>query len=147
MTFYKPMLAKIAPKQFSSKDWLFEIKWDGYRAIAYVKDNFSLRSRNGHDLQRNFPELKELKKLAKNVVLDGEIIIMKNGKQDFLAMQKRGGSLSAKEIESKRKTNPAMYVVFDILEKDGKSLLKLALIERKEILKKAVKEGSHVVIS
>ena len=75
---YKPMLAKEASEAFSNKDWIFEIKWDGFRALAYVNEKVSLRSRNNKELIDNFPELQELKKLTRNVVLDGEIIIIKN---------------------------------------------------------------------
>ena len=76
---YKPMLAKLAPQPFSSSAWIFEIKWDGFRAIAYVNETLSLRSRNGKELKHVFPELEELKHLAVNVVLDGEIVLMKDG--------------------------------------------------------------------
>ncbi len=57
---YKPMLAKVAPDAFSDKDWIFEVKWDGFRAIAYVEEPYSLKSRNGKELKNNFPELEEL---------------------------------------------------------------------------------------
>lgn len=144
---YKPMLAKEAEKPFSSKDWIFEIKWDGYRAIAYVNDEVSLRSRNGKELIDNFPELSELKQLASNVVLDGEIVVVKNGKADFQALQERGKAVKESEIQAGTLRQPAQYVVFDVLEKDGKSLVNLPLLERKKILKASVKEGEHVVLS
>jgi ATP-dependent DNA ligase len=112
---YKPMLAKEASRPFSSKDWVFEIKWDGFRAIAYVNDEVSLRSRNNKELIDNFPELQELKKLTKNVVLDGEIVVIKNGKADFQALQERGKAVKAAEIQSQSRRLPAQYIVFDIL--------------------------------
>jgi bifunctional non-homologous end joining protein LigD len=83
MRFYKPMLAKSIPKPFSGKDWIFEIKWDGFRAIAYVDNNFTLQSRNSKEFKYAFPELEELRQLSKNVVVDGEIVTVKNGKVDF----------------------------------------------------------------
>jgi bifunctional non-homologous end joining protein LigD len=148
MNFYKPMLAKSISKPFSGKDWIFEAKWDGFRAIAYVKDNlFSLQSRNGNELKRNFPEIEEITHLAKNVVVDGEIVVMKKGKVDFHALQERGHLISSKIIERLQSQSPATYVVFDILEKDGKPLVDWSLIERKTILKELVKEGSHVIIN
>ena len=116
---YKPMLAKEATKPFSSKDWIFEIKWDGFRAIAYVNDQVSLRSRNNKELIDNFPELRELKDLTRNAVLDGEIVIIKNGKADFQALQEREKAVRASEIQSQTMKLPAQYIVFDILEKDG----------------------------
>jgi bifunctional non-homologous end joining protein LigD len=87
--FYKPMLAKAISKPFSGKDWIFETKWDGFRAIAYVKDNlFTVQSRNGNEFKRNFPEIQELNMLAKNVVVDGEIVVMNNGKVDFHSLSR-----------------------------------------------------------
>jgi DNA ligase D-like protein (predicted ligase)/DNA ligase D-like protein (predicted 3'-phosphoesterase) len=144
---YKPMLARLAQQPFSGKDWLFEIKWDGFRAVAYVNDVLSLRSRNGKELKYNFPELEELRQLARNVVLDGEIVVMKEGKPDFQALLERGQATSPLEIELQAKRSPVVYVVFDILEKDARSLVNLTLTERKEILKKSVKERKHVLLS
>src|SRR3972149_4617187 len=144
---YKPMLAKEAPNAFSDKDWIFEIKWDGFRALAYVNGKVSLRSRNNKELIDNFPELKELKQLTRNVVLDGEIIIIKNGKADFQALQERGKAVKARDIQTERIASPAEYIVFDILEKDGNPLTNLSLIERKKILQNSLREGEHVTIS
>jgi DNA ligase D-like protein (predicted ligase)/DNA ligase D-like protein (predicted 3'-phosphoesterase) len=143
---YKPMLAREADKPFTDKDWIFEVKWDGFRALAYVNEDLSLRSRNGKELRYNFPELEELKQQAHNVVLDGEIVILNEGKVNFQAMLERGRAVSPAEIEFRIKRAPAVYVVFDILEKDGKPLLDLPLTERKKILKTAVQEGEHVLI-
>ena len=147
MRFYKPMLAKSVSKPFSGVDWLFETKWDGFRAIAYVDDVFTVQSRNAKELKHFFPELEELKQLAKNVVVDGEIVVIKKGKVDFHALQERGHLTSARDIEHLRIKSPATYVVFDILEKDGQSLVDLPLMERKSILKESLKEGSRVVIN
>jgi len=144
---YKPMLAKVAPKPFSDKDWVFEVKWDGFRAMAYVNKELSLKSRNQKELKYNFPELEELTKLTRNVVLDGEIVVMKEGKTDFQALLERGKTASPTEIELQNLRSPAVYVVFDILEKDGKSLINLPLTERKKILRSSVQEGKHVLLS
>ena len=144
---YKPMLARVAPQPFSSDAWLFEIKWDGFRAIAYVNEEFSLRSRNNKELKHVFPELKELKQLASNVVLDGEIVVVKDDKNDFQALLERSQATSPIEIELQEKRSPIVYVVFDILEKDGSTLVDLPLTERKRILKASVKEGKHVLMS
>jgi DNA ligase D-like protein (predicted ligase)/DNA ligase D-like protein (predicted 3'-phosphoesterase) len=145
--FYKPMLAKPADEPFNSKDWIFEIKWDGIRAICYIDDGISVKSRNDKDLRDNFPELEELKDLTRNTVLDGEIVVMKEGKADFQVLLERSRSTSVRDIEYAVRKSPATYVVFDILEKNGKSLLDLPLMERKRILKETLKEGKHVVIS
>jgi bifunctional non-homologous end joining protein LigD len=144
---YKPMLARLAHQPFSSEAWIFEIKWDGFRAIAYVNQELSLRSRNGKELKYNFPELEELRQLTGNVVLDGEIVVMKEGKPDFQALLERGQAVSPVEIEVQAKRSPVVYVVFDILEKDGVSLVDLPLTERKKILANSVGEGKHVLLS
>lgn len=144
---YQPMLAKEVEKPFSSKDWIFEIKWDGFRAIAYVNDEVSLISRNDIDLVRNFPELRELKQLTHNVVLDGEIVVIRDGKSSFQAVQERGKAVKERDIETERVKSPAEYVVFDILEKNGKSLTNLPLMERKRILQDSVEEGEFVTLS
>ena len=61
---YRPMLAKVAEEAFTDKDWIFEVKWDGFRAITYVEEPFSIKSRNDKELTQNFPELQEIQKLA-----------------------------------------------------------------------------------
>lgn len=141
---YKPMLAKVADKPFTDKNWVFEPKWDGFRALAYIGEALSIRSRNQKELLYSFPELEELSKQAKNVVLDGEIVVLDQGKVNFQAMLER--SRIAATLGFRTSRTPAVYVVFDILEKDGKPLLDLPLMERKEILKAAVKEGEHVLL-
>ena len=147
MKKYKPMLAKTAVAPFSSKDWIFEVKWDGIRAISYINDEFSIRSRNQKELKTLFPELHELKQLTRNVVLDGEIIVMTEGKVDFQTVLRRIQANSSRDIENLRLKHPALYILFDILEKEGKSLTKKPLIYRKQILKESVKEGNNVIIS
>jgi bifunctional non-homologous end joining protein LigD len=144
---YKPMLAKVAPKPFTDKDWVFEIKWDGFRAIAYVEKEFSLKSRNQKELKQNFPELEQLKQLCNNLVIDGEIIIMREGKPDFQSLLERSQAVSPGEIKRQGTRSPAIYVVFDVLEKDEKPLTNLPLIERKRILRESLKEGSNVILN
>lgn len=144
---YKPMLAQPADRPFSSEDWIFEVKWDGIRAISYINGDLSIRSRNDKELKFNFPELEELRGLTKNSILDGEIVVMKEGKADFQALAQRSRATSTQEIKYMSGQSPATYVVFDILEKDGQFLVNLPLIERKKLLKKYVHEGQHVVLS
>jgi DNA ligase D-like protein (predicted ligase)/DNA ligase D-like protein (predicted 3'-phosphoesterase) len=144
---YKPMLAQSAVGPFNSEDWIFEVKWDGIRAISYVNDELSIRSRNDKELKYNFPELEELKALAKNVVLDGEIVVIHDGIVDFQAVIERSKLTSTRDIEFMARENPVTYVVFDLLEKDGQSLINVPLIERKRVLSETLKEGKQVVLS
>jgi bifunctional non-homologous end joining protein LigD len=144
---YKPMLAKVADKPFTDKNWIFEIKWDGFRAISYIDKELSVKSRNEKELKYSFPELAELTHLARNLVVDGEIVVMRRGKPDFQDLLERGQTVSPQEIEKLSGETPATYIVFDVLEKDGKPLTKLPLTERKKILKDSLTEGKNVLIS
>jgi DNA ligase D-like protein (predicted ligase)/DNA ligase D-like protein (predicted 3'-phosphoesterase) len=146
MRQYKPMLAKPASKAFSSGDWIFEIKWDGIRAISYVGEQLSIRSRNNVELVERFPEFMELKDLANNTVLDGEIVVIK-GRTDFQTLLERSRASFIEDIEFMAKKYPATYIVFDILEKDGNPIIGLPLIERKRILRSSVKESRSIVLS
>ncbi|VVB55685.1 DNA ligase [uncultured archaeon] len=147
MKQYKPMFARLAEAPFSSDDWIFEVKWDGIRAISYITDELSLKSRNQKELTDIFPELSELKALAGNSVLDGEIIIMKDGKSDIQTLIQRMQDTNPREIMFMAGKFPATYIIFDILEKDGKELSDTPLMERKRILKNSVKEGNFIVLS
>jgi len=147
MKRYKPMLAREAKEPFMSPEWIFEPKWDGIRAIAYVGEELSLRSRNDKELIDRFPELDELKELAEDVVLDGEIIVMREGSVDFQAVLRRMQQSDEREIARQSARAPASYVVFDILEKDGETLTDLPLTERKRILKESLQEGGRVTHS
>jgi bifunctional non-homologous end joining protein LigD len=146
MTKYKPMLARPTGKPFTSGDWIFEVKWDGIRAISYIGETVSIRSRNNVELIDMFPEFLELKDLAPSTVLDGEIVIIK-GKSDFQTLLERIRARSPADIEFMAQSHPATYVVFDILERDGKPLIDMPLIERKQLLKNYVKESQSVVLS
>ncbi len=143
---YQPMLSRTANGPFNGDAWYFEIKWDGVRAIAYVGEDLSLRSRNDRELTGQFPELAELLNLAPHTVLDGEIVVMRGGKPDIQALLPRlqAGTGRSPPVEVK---NPVTYIVFDILERDKKMLLDLPFSERRKILEKSVKEGPHVILS
>jgi DNA ligase D-like protein (predicted ligase)/DNA ligase D-like protein (predicted 3'-phosphoesterase) len=145
--YYKPMLARSAEAPFNSKDWIFEVKWDGIRAISYINDEVAIRSRNQKELKDNFPELSELKGLARNVVLDGEIAVVKDGKSDFQTLIERSRATRTSDIAYMAQQFPVSYVIFDILEKDRKTLVDLPLTERKRILQETLREGKRVVIS
>ena len=122
---HTPMLATLVDEAFDDDDWLFEIKWDGYRAICTVRENgkISLVSRNGLDFLKQFPELEELSGAWKTlpIVIDGEIVSLdERGRSSFQRLQ---GSFnrrrpSARSPEAKK--YPLTYVAFDVLYADGK---------------------------
>ena len=147
MTRYTPMLARVRETPFSDSNWLFEVKWDGIRAIAYVTDSLSIKSRTGRELKSQFPELEELVSLTDNVVLDGEIIVFIRGRPNFEAAITRNQTSELSKIIKLSYETPATYIVFDILEKNGKSLLDHPLEERKKILASSLSEGKHVLVS
>lgn len=128
ITHFKPMLATLIEKPFDSNEWVFEIKWDGYRAVAEIqKDNVMLYSRNDLNFNSQFPEIAEsLKKIHISTILDGEIVVLdKQGRSEFQLLQQY----------LKYKEGMLVYYVFDILYLEGYELIKLPLITRKELLK------------
>lgn len=124
----KPMLAVPSSKPFDRKGWIFEIKWDGYRAITYVNDKTArLFSRNYQSLNKTFPEIVRELDFDADVILDGEIVILDNkGRSRFQLIQ---------NYQRTKKGN-LYYYVFDMLYLNGHDLRQLPLIVRKEILKK-----------
>ncbi|MEO5650597.1 MAG: non-homologous end-joining DNA ligase, partial [Ginsengibacter sp.] len=131
------MLAKETEKVFDDKDWLFEIKWDGYRAITEKKENtISLYSRNGISFQQSYPIIvDQLKHIKANAVLDGEIVVLNDkGQPDFQLLQHY----------SENPDHPIQYQVFDLLQLNGHDTSGLQLIERKELLKKLLPENEVI---
>lgn len=145
----KPMLCQTGTKSvLAKKNFLFEPKLDGTRAIAHAsKTSVRLINRRGKNIAYRYPEIaEELKKLpAKKCVLDGEIIVYDaQGNPDFSLLQRREQVERKALIEIRSKQFPATYVVFDILEYEGKSLLGEPLHKRKAWLNRALNELSHV---
>jgi ATP-dependent DNA ligase len=108
-SFISQCLLSLFLSLFLARIGIFEIKWDGFRAIAYVDGFFTVQSRNAKELKYFFPELDELKELANNVVFDREIVIMKKGKVDFHSLQERGHLIYRKDIERVQRQSPATY--------------------------------------
>ncbi|UPK70647.1 DNA ligase D [Chitinophaga filiformis] len=137
---FTPMMATLVDKPFSREGWLFETKWDGYRAIADVrKGKVELYSRNHLSFNKDYSKIvSALEDLSHDVVLDGEVVILKkDGTSDFQSLQNYKNDASGNLV----------YVVFDMLQLDGQDLKALPLIQRKELLKDVVKQlGSKTVI-
>jgi bifunctional non-homologous end joining protein LigD len=125
------MLAKEIDKPFDDKDWLFEIKWDGYRAIAEKnKKIILLYSRNGLSFLSTYPIVADQISIIKeDVVIDGEIVVLNSdGNPDFQLLQHY----------SENQDKPIQYHVFDLLELNGHDTTQLPLTDRKELLKKII---------
>jgi bifunctional non-homologous end joining protein LigD len=127
LDFIEPMLPTLVRYPFSNPDWLFEPKWDGYRALCYVEDGVAtFISRRGNDLTPQFPALQSIPKSikAKTAILDGEIVALNaEGWPEFDALR------------SKKSTSAIVYFAFDLLLLNGKNLMDQTLIARKVSLK------------
>ncbi|NNG19210.1 ATP-dependent DNA ligase [Naumannella sp. ID2617S] len=135
----EPMLATAAETgELAHDEWEFEVKWDGYRAIATVADgSASFRSRRGLDFTRTYPELAELGQLLANhaVVLDGEIVaIDPQGRSSFELLQTHGSGGSK-----------AHFMAFDLLHLDGRSLVREPYTERRLALEELLGDGGRQV--
>lgn len=134
-----PMLAKSAstiprPEQ----EWSFELKWDGVRALAYVKPGrLRLESRNQREITDSYPELRGLLRNLgmREVVLDGEIVAFgEDGRPSFERLQRRMHVTSPAAVRRLQGSVPVVYAIFDLLYLDGHSLLELGYSERRERL-------------
>lgn len=142
--YIRPMLAKRAPKPFDSSDYLFEVKWDGFRCIVF-RDGAGVRlqSRNLKDLTHLFPELSSsFQQVDHPVVVDGEIIVFESGKPDFQALQRRGRAQRPGGQLTKK--YPARYAAFDLLYLGADSLMDLPLTKRRQALTESLPEDEHL---
>jgi bifunctional non-homologous end joining protein LigD len=132
------MLATLAEHPFSDPSWLFEIKWDGARAIARIENGtLTLRSRTGVDITQRYPELTSLPQsfAARQAILDGEIVSLDaHGRSDFERLQERMHVRAPSENLLSR--IPVVYFTFDLLYCDGYDLREAPLLERKQLLQR-----------
>lgn len=144
----QPMLA-VNAEPFDSADYLYEVKWDGYRGLVYLDGETVIRSRNLIDLTEKFPELAglHLKVNRQPAILDGEIVVFENGKPSFTRLQSRGRMAKAGRIEKAANDRPAVFIAFDVLYTEGRPVIKLPQLERKEILKDMILQGSELILS
>ena len=134
--FIVPMLCKSVEKPFDGDEWAFEIKWDGYRAIADLRDEPQLYSRNGLDFSQKFKKVfNQLKLQDFPMVIDGELVAYdSSGKPNFQLLQQIGDKPNLTVV----------FQVFDLLWLNGHSTEKLSYLQRKELLKDALKESDYV---
>ena len=137
-TTIHPMLAESIEKPFDDPDWLFEIKWDGYRAIAFIENGkVRLVSRNQNELTARYPELKDLPEFikAKTAILDGEVVALDvDGRASFSLMQQRTGFRPGGKRAAEKADVPVLYYAFDVLYLDGYDWRRGHLAERKKKL-------------
>jgi len=128
-------------------DWAFEMKWDGIRALATVRDGtVTLRSRNDNDLTGQYPELQELgDRAGVDGVFDGEIVALDDrGRPSFQLLQNRMGLTRRREVDTARESTPVRLFLFDVLEADGHELTRLAYDARRQALGTVVEPGGAI---
>ena len=142
-------LATATDAPFDDKDWLFEIKWDGFRALATVEADgtVKLTSRNAKDLLSKFPELDDVRCAFRSlpIIVDGEIVALDDeGRASFQRLQNR-----IESIRGPRRAagNDVTFVAFDVLFADGRDVREEPLEERKKILEGLIVDGHHVIYS
>lgn len=127
------MLA-VSGEAFDSDDHLFEVKWDGTRALAFIeRGRVRLMNRRRIDLTDRYPELSFLAKLPSGTILDGEIVVLKNGKPDFAALQSREQARPLR-VQSLSKSLAARYIAFDQLYRRYKPIMQQPLWQRRQTL-------------
>jgi bifunctional non-homologous end joining protein LigD len=143
--YLEPMKATLASKPFRDEDWLFEVKWDGYRVEAVVRDGtVRLYTRNGHDAEAYFPRLLSPPSWieADEAIVDGEVVALdEGGRPDFSLLQER--------ISAGRTGRPValLFQAFDLLHLDGRSLLDVPLEHRRRLLEGVVRPTARIQVA
>ena len=145
--FVAPMLARLSTAPPEDADWAFEIKWDGVRTIARLQDGrLQLLTRNRNDVSDAYPELQGLARALDqhSAILDGEIVALdRDGRPSFQALQKRMHVHDEAEAARLAERTPVTYVIFDLLWLDGRSLMDIGYLQRRQRLADLVATGKH----
>ncbi|MGB5090567.1 MAG: DNA ligase D [Nitrososphaeraceae archaeon] len=148
-----PMLAAPVDNAFNDNEWVFEIKWDGVRAILFKKNGkIKLQSRSGNDITEKYPEIvtsaRECLKGCKSTIIDGEIVVLdENGIPSFQAHQRRMNVESKKEILVLSSETPCTFYAFDVLYHEHKDLKKLSYLDRRSILSQILGPNDTIKLS
>lgn len=139
-----PMLAELGKGEPpASGDWVYEIKWDGVRAICFIESGkLRMLSRNGNAIDKQYPELSILphQVRARQAIIDGEIAALDpQGRPSFELLQRRINVVEASAIARLARSHPVVFFAFDLLYMDGRDLRGEPLIERKKLLKDILK--------
>lgn len=141
-----PMLIAIEDEAFDDKDYIYELKMDGVRCIAYIDTHkIEFRNKRHLNLSAKFPELKNCyKNVKKKCILDGELYIYKDGKVNFFEVQKRCLTSNTFKIHMMSKEMPATFTAFDILYLEDQEVMNQSLMKRKQLLKNLIKEDERI---
>ena len=147
----EPMTATLAERPPRGEEWLFEVKWDGVRAIAFVeRGEVRIQSRSGLRCERQYPELAVIPHhvAASQAVLDGEIAVLdEKGVARFHLIQPRIANSDPNTIAHLVRSTPVVYFVFDLLYLDGYDLRNVSLSKRRELLRQVATPGAVLRIS
>lgn len=145
-----PMLIGVESSPFDDDDWIYELKLDGERTLAYLdRDGTLLLNRRSVRLLAKFPELATLNNsICRRCILDGELIIVDdNGHPDFEEVKRRGLMTRTLAIERAAALRPAVFVAFDILYDTDREITHLPLMERKAILDDLVEDNAQISVA
>ena len=145
----KPMLIKNTREAFDSPDFIFELKLDGERCIAYLDNNGTeLRNKRNQKMLIKVPELSNiLKQIKSKCILDGELIVIEDGKPSFKEIQRRSLMTNTFKIELASSRLPASFIAFDILYVNDHLVNHYDLMQRKELLENTIIESERLAIS
>src|SRR5438270_13053591 len=150
-TAIEPMKATLADRPPRGEDWLFEIKWDGVRAVAFVdQEEVRLQSRTGHSCERQYPELAVIhhQLAARRAVLDGEIAVLDpKGVSQFHLIQPRIANTDPNSVAHLARSTPSVYFAFDLIYLDGYDLRNVALRDRRALLETIITPNEVLRIS
>jgi len=141
----KPMLAESRETPFDSPDHIFELKWDGTRALAIVRNGLRFQNRRLNYIESRYPDLTI--RTRKDAILDGEIVVMNQGLPSFEKLQTRERASGKIQIDYLARTLPATYIVFDVLYVGDKEVMSLPQMERLALLPDLVEVDDRVVLS
>ncbi len=135
-SFFEPMLLSEQAYPFDDDGYMFELKFDGIRALVHASPkNVRIFSRRGNDITSQYPELQNIRELVKDkTIFDGEIVSFESGKPSFSKLQNRNLLKDKTKIATMSKEEPVAFIAFDCLCKGSKDLTTTPLIERKKVL-------------
>ena len=141
------MLATLVEEPFDDPQWLYEVKWDGYRAVAFINDGRArLVSRNQNELTGEFPEIAQAMQdlPVENAIIDGEVVALdEEGRPSFSLMQQRTGMTSPGARGPRNRSLPIVYYAFDLLYLNGHNLMASPLEQRKALLQQSHSGGQR----
>ena len=147
----EPMLASLADRPPKGSKWVYEIKWDGVRAICYIEDGrIRMLSRNGNSFDRQYPELTVVPRqiAAETAILDAEIAVLdEQGRSRFGLIQPRIHQTNANEVAHLARKTPVKMFAFDLLYWDGYDLRNTPLLDRKRALSEIVTANDRIQVS